>query len=102
VLPTTGDPEIVGGFELTGDPLGVETISVSFESAVLEPLAFVAVTRKRTVDPMSAAVSVYRSLVAPAMDAHVAPFSSQRTQTAAYVIGAVPFHLPLMPLSTLP
>ena len=58
---------------------GVETTPEEFESAVFEPSAFFAVTRKRIVEPTSTETSAYVVVVAPETAEQFTAFSSQRT-----------------------
>jgi hypothetical protein len=67
-----------------------------------KPFAFVAVTTTRSVLPTSSEVGEYVSLFASVMLWQRAPVASQRTHWYAYVIGAAPFHVPLLAVSALP
>src|SRR5262249_56312877 len=66
LTPTSANPETTGGLVLTGWPFAVPTTPVSFESAVAAPSLFLAVTRKRIVEPRSALTTLYSFVVAPA------------------------------------
>ena len=59
---------------------GFRITAVGTEVAVLCPSALIAVTRKRSVLPTSAEVSVYLNPCAPLITAQLPPFSSQRSQ----------------------
>src|SRR5437764_1264364 len=75
--------------------------AVGSEAAVLEPLAPIAVTVTRSVDPMSAAATVYCSAVAPVTAAQPAPRGSQRSHWTPYVrvsVGATS-HVPSVAVS---
>jgi hypothetical protein len=75
--------------------------AVGFEVEVLLPAEFDAVTRKRTVLPTSADVSVYVPLFAPLIPAQKPPLLSQRIQTTSNLVG--PFdQVPLLPVSVEP
>jgi hypothetical protein len=57
VCPSWGLPEIEGGVMFVGGVGAAATTAVAAESAVVEPAAFVAVTRTRSVEPTSEAPS---------------------------------------------
>ena len=71
------------------------TTAVGTDVEAALPSALVAVTTTRMVEPTSGSVSPYVRSVAPATAVQLAPFSLQRCQAYAYVIGAVPFQLPV-------
>jgi hypothetical protein len=97
VCPFTALPETTGTDMLTG--AAEATTAVAAESADVDAVEFVAVTRTRIVDPTSPATSVYVVPVAPAMSAQPAPPVPQRLHWRAYDIGAVPVHVPVVDVS---
>ena len=72
------------------------------EIDALEPFAFVAVTRTRSVLPTSSESVLYVSLVASVIARQSAPGASQRSHWYANVICAAPFQVPLLAVSALP
>ena len=103
VWPEAAVPAIVGRVVAAGGG-GGDTTAVRSEAAVLEPLAPIAVTVTRSVDPMSAAATVYCSAVAPVTAAQPAPRGSQRSHWTPYVrvsVGATS-HVPSVAVSVWP
>ena len=88
--------------DVAGERVDVETIgatncgttAVGWLSAAPDPPGLVAVTRTRSVDPISAAVTTYVDAVAPVMSPQVPPRSSQRRHRYAKLAG-FPDHEPL-------
>ena len=76
--------------------------AVGTEVAATEPSLLRAVTRERIVLPTSTFFSTYVLSLAPLIAEQLPPFSSQRRHEYAYVIGAVPVHVPLLVVSDLP
>src|SRR5687767_10289821 len=77
-LTFSGPVSLVAGHPVGGAGAFVTT-AVCAEVAVAEPLAFVAVTRSRSVRPRSAATTVYLSAVAPLIVTHSAPAELHRS-----------------------
>src|SRR5690242_17035068 len=78
------------------------TMPVGADVADDVPPAFDAVTASRNGEPASARPTVYNEAVAPVMDAHVVPVTSQRFHRYANEMGAVPTHAPEVPVSVVP
>jgi len=104
VLPTLAVPEMDGSVVFVGR--GEVTTFVGFDVAFAEPSALLATTWLRMRKPASAWRSVYELAAAfeirPQSDASGAPAPSQRNQRNAYVIGAVPVHVPRVVRRTWP
>ncbi len=81
---------------------GAVTTAVGFDVAEAFPAAFVAVTTTFSVLPTSADATTRDEAVAPAMFVQPVPAVVQRRQRKAYVIGAVPLHVPLVAVRVLP
>jgi hypothetical protein len=77
------------------------TAVVCFETNVVEPFAFVAVTETRSVRPASAWVSVYVLPDAPLIVAQLLPSASQRLHENATLVG-FPLHVPWLAVSVDP
>ena len=75
VCPCAGDPEIVGGDVFTGAPA---TTALAADDAAVEPTLLVAITTTTSVEPTSAAASVYDDCVAPTTPTQLPPTASQR------------------------
>ena len=75
VEPTCAVPEIVGSDVFTGAPA---TTPLAADEAAVEPTLFVAITTTTTVEPTSAAASVYEDCVAPTTSTQLPPAESQR------------------------
>ena len=69
------------------------TGAVCFETNVVEPFAFVAVTETRNVPPASAGVTTCVAAVAPEIAAQSSPFALQRSQAMATEVG-LPLQVP--------
>ena len=96
MLPTLAVPEMDGSFVFVGR--GEVMTFVGFEVAFAEPSALLATTWLRMRKPASAWRNVYELAAAfeirPQSEASGAPGPSHRNQRNAYVIGAVPVHVP--------
>src|SRR5689334_20104952 len=81
-LPVCAVPVISGGVVTAGGGrVAARTAAVAVEVAGADVTpAREAVTRRRSVWPMSAAVAVYVDVVAPMIAAHVWPWALQRSQ----------------------
>src|SRR5438093_13100937 len=66
------EPLICGGAALVGT-VSTVTVPVAADVADADPLAFVAVTVRRSVAPPSAETSAYEDAVAPIIEAQLAP-----------------------------
>ena len=82
VCPWTAEPEIDGAAEATGAPElppDEVTTAVAFEFALVEPLAFIAVTMTRSVDPRSPMSTSRVVPVSPEIGLQLEPVESQRS-----------------------
>src|SRR5262245_5970390 len=70
------------------------TVDVGFEIADVEPRSFRAVTRTRSVRPVSASRTTYSVSFALGISLQLSPWALQRSQTYEYVIGSSPAHSP--------
>ena len=75
---TVGGSTFAGGFAVGGGAGAGATTAVALLVAEAEPPPFAAVTFKRSVRPTSSTPSVYVAVVAPAIEAQLAPPLSQR------------------------
>ena len=101
VCPTTREPEATGSDVFLG-ALDATMVDVADESALAWPAPFVAVRRARSRKPTSPFGTLYVELVAPPIDAQLAPLVSQRRHWYENVIGVSPDHDPDVAESVLP
>jgi hypothetical protein len=78
------------------------TTRVGAETAVAVPAAFLAVTARTILLPVSAVCTMYDCRVPPGIAAHEVPAALQRRHSYVYVIGADPDHVPLLDVRTEP
>jgi hypothetical protein len=76
--PTSAVPVIDGAVVLRGGVAVALTTAVAAEDAELEPPVLLAVTRRRRVEPTSAAPSRYDCPVAPLTEEQLEPLVSHR------------------------
>lgn len=76
--PTVAVPVTDGGVVLSGGVAVALTTAVAGEAAELEPPALLAVTRRRRVEPTSAAPRRYVCSVAPLTEEQLEPLVSHR------------------------
>src|SRR5581483_8175093 len=98
VTSATGTGCVPGG----QPPSPLATTAVGADVAVVDPLAFVAVTRTRRVWPTSALTTTYVPADAPGMSVHAPPNRSQRRHWNEKVIVPGPVHVPGLAVSVCP